>query len=77
MPSGFSYFNFLDRSNSSRRGAWVVKIITIFYKISVLNANSVDPDQMPRTVASDLSLHCLQMSLLWDPRHKWVNMLNL
>ena len=29
-------------------------------------------DQMPRSVASDLDLHCLPMSLLWDARHKWV-----
>ena len=37
-----------------------------------LNANSVEPDQMPCSVASDLGLHCLQMSLLWDARLKWV-----
>ena len=36
-------------------------------------ANSVDPDQMPHSAASDLGLHCLPMSLLWDARHKWVN----
>ena len=41
--------------------------------MSVLNANSVYPDQMPRSVASDLGLHCLPMSLLWDARLKWVN----
>ena len=38
----------------------------------VVNANSVDPDQTPRSVASDLGLHCLRMSYLWDARHKWV-----
>ena len=27
-------------------------------------ANSVDPDQMPHYVASDLRLHCLPMTLL-------------
>ena len=27
---------------------------------------------MPRCVAFDLGLHCLQMSLLWDTRLKWV-----
>ena len=37
-----------------------------------LNANSVDPDQTPRSAASDLGLHCLPMSLLWDARLKWV-----
>ena len=40
--------------------------------IPVFTANSVDPDQMPHSVASDLGLHCLPMSLLWDVRHKWV-----
>ena len=34
---------------------------------------TVDPDQMPCSVASDLGLHCLPMSHLWDTRHKWVN----
>ena len=32
-----------------------------FYAI-ILLANSVDPDQMPHYVASDLSLHCLLMT---------------
>ena len=31
----------------------------------MLNANSVDPDQTPSSVASDLGLHYLPMSLLW------------
>ena len=39
----------------------------------VNNANSLDPDQMLRSVASDLDLHCLSVSLLWDARLKWVN----
>ena len=33
-------------------------------------------DQTPRSVASDLGLHCLPMSLLWDARHRWVNLGN-
>ena len=28
----------------------------------LLHANSADPDQTPRSVASDLGLHCLLMS---------------
>ena len=40
-----------------------------FVEISVLTANSVDPDQPP---TSDLSLHCLSMSLLWDTGRKWI-----
>ena len=39
----------------------------------MFNANSVDPDQTPRSAASDQGLHCLPMSLLWDARLKWVN----
>ena len=30
-----------------------------FIEIPVLNANSVDPDQIPHSAASDLGLHCL------------------
>ena len=40
--------------------------------MSELNANSVDPDQTPRSSASELGLHCLPMSLLWDARLKRV-----
>ena len=37
------------------------------------NANNVDPEQTPHSVASDQGLLCLSMSLLMDIRHKWVN----
>ena len=40
-----------------------------------LNASNVDPDQTPRYAASDLCLHCLSIYLLWDTRHKWVNII--
>ena len=30
-----------------------------------LSANSGDPDQMPHSVASDLGLHCLPITLSW------------
>ena len=42
------------------------------YEMSVINADSVDPDQTPRFAASDLGLHCLPTSHFWDARHKWV-----
>ena len=48
-------------------------IITMFIGIPVFNANSVDPDQTPRTAASDLGIHFLPMSHLWDARFKWAN----
>ena len=43
-----------------------------FIEITVFNANSVDPDQTPRSAASDLGLHCLLVFLLWGAMHKWV-----
>ena len=36
-------------------------------------ANTVDPDQTPHDVASDLGLHCLSMTLLRVSRLEWVN----
>ena len=39
-------------------------IFTLF-RIFLL-ANSEDPDQMPRSAASDLGLHCLPMTQKWD-----------
>ena len=44
----------------------------VFAEIFEFNANRVDPDLTPYSVASDLDLHCLLMSLLWDARLKWV-----
>ena len=34
----------------------------MFYRNSCVNANSVDSDQKPGSVVSDLCLHCLPMS---------------
>ena len=48
-------------------------ILLCFIEIPVFNANSVDPDQTPRSAASDQGLHCLPMFLLLDARFKWVN----
>ena len=59
MPSGFFYLNSLDQSISSFRGVWSALIITMFYEMPVINANSVEPDQTPRSAASDLGLHCV------------------
>ena len=41
--------------------------------MSELNANSVEPDQTPRSAGSDLDLHSLPTSHFWDARLKWVN----
>ena len=37
-----------------------------------LFANSVNPDQRPHSVASDLGLHCLPITLLGVCRLQWV-----
>ena len=47
-------------------------VLALIVEIPVFNDNSVDPDQTPRSAASDLGLHCLPMYFLWDTRHKWV-----
>ena len=39
-------------------------LLPCFIKIPVLNASSVDSDQVPHSAVSDLGLHCLPMSLL-------------
>ena len=51
---------------------WFFLPLSFITEISVPNAISVDPDQMPHSAASDLGLHCLSVSLFWDARHKWV-----
>ena len=55
MPSGFVHFNSLDRIILYIRGVWLYFIISCFVEIPEPNANSVDPDQMPHSAASDLS----------------------
>ena len=47
-------------------------LLSFIIEIPVFNANSVEPDQTPHSVVSDLGLHCLPMSLFGDARHKWV-----
>ena len=49
-------------------------LLSYFKELSELNANNVDPDQTPRSAASDLGLRCLPMSLLWEARLEWLNM---
>ena len=67
MPSGFFYFNPLNRfiAHIQCKGCLArFLFLSHFEEISELNVNSVDPDQIPRSAASDLGLHCLPMSLL-------------
>ena len=41
----------------------------MFIEIHVFIAICVDPDQTPRYAVSDLGLHCLPVSVLWDALH--------
>ena len=47
-------------------------LLPCFREIPVFNVNSVDPDQTPHSVASDLDLHCLQITIFEVSRLKWV-----
>ena len=76
MSSGLFYHNSLDRSIYN---SWVsvlfLLLLLCFIEIPVFNANSVDPDQRTYSVASDLGLHCLPITLLWVSRLKWDKLL--
>ena len=76
MLSGLAYLNF-GPVHFQFKGVKSVFIVTMFYRNLVFNANSVDPDQMPHSAASDLGLHCLSVSLLWDAWHRWVKLVLL
>ena len=52
---------------------FLLLVFSMFYKIPVINANCVDPDQTQHSVASDLSLRCLPTTHLRVSRIKWVN----
>ena len=45
-------------------GVWSVLSFLFYFLWKILLASTVDPDQMPHYVASDLGLHCLAMTLL-------------
>ena len=58
-------------------GSGLFLVLSCIIEISVLCAKTVDTDQTPHLAASDLGLHCLPVSLLWNARHKWINMKSL
>ena len=51
----------LEPDISNRKDVHLIMIIVTFFRVS----NSVDPDQTPRSDASNLGLHCLPMFLLY------------
>ena len=74
MSSGLFYHN-SGPISCQKQGVWLVFITTVlrFIEIPVVNANDVDPDQMPDSATSDLGLHCLQITLLVLSRVKLAN----
>ena len=50
-------------------------LLLYFIEIPLVNAHSVDPDQMPSPVTSDLGLHCLPITFLEVYRLKSVKTL--
>ena len=46
------------------RGVGSILSFFILFEWKILIANTVDPDQTPHNVASDLGLHCLPLTLL-------------
>ena len=65
MSSGLFYHKSLDQSIFGSRGlaSFYYCMVLCFIEITVVNANSVDPDQMLNSVVSDLDLHCLAITL--------------
>ena len=73
-PSRLFYFNSFEQPVSKRRSVYSLFLLTCCFKETLaFNANSADPDETPRSAASDLALRGLPTSLLWDARHKRVN----
>ena len=58
----------LDKYIYHFRGAGSILSLLFYFLWKVLLENSVDPERMPHDVASDLGLHCLPITFLWDSR---------
>ena len=78
-----THFRWVDSSQCfgpvyfQQQGFWLVLLLlhVCFIEIPAFNANSVDPDQMLHSAASNLGLHhLLQITLLWVSGLKWVRM---
>ena len=62
----------LDESICHFRGVWTILSLLYCFSWKILLANTVDLDQMPHYVASDMGLHCLPMTLLRVSWYEWV-----
>ena len=72
LPSGPVHPYQLDESIYNFRGGWCTFSFLFYFEYIFLLANREDPDQTPRSTASDLGLHCLPMSQKWDIMFIWV-----
>ena len=59
---------YVGQVHLSFRGVRSVLSLLFYFWWKRLLAYTVDPDQMPHYVASDLGLHCLPTTLLWVSR---------
>ena len=65
--------NAMDKAISFIRGVCLFFFLSyIIYKTPIFNVDRVNSYQTPQSLESALGLHCLQMSLLWEDRDKWV-----
>ena len=71
LPSG-PYLYQLDESISNFWGVWCTFSFLFYFKLIFLLTNSEDPDQAPRSAASDLGLHFLPMSQKLEAGPVWV-----
>ena len=63
----------LDESICHFRGIRSIISLLFYFRWKTLLANSVDPDQMPHYMASDLGIHCLPITLLLFPGKNELN----
>ena len=66
MSNGLFYLYSSDPSISNIKVSGQFLLLPCIIEIRVLNGNSVDPDQTPRSVASNLGLNCLPVPFQWD-----------
>ena len=64
LKSFITHYYMFEESISRFRGVGSILSLLFYFLWKILLANNVDPDQMPHYVVSDLSLHCLLMTLL-------------
>ena len=74
LHSGLFHPYKLDESIIKYRCGWCNFSFLFHSELKFLSASSVNPDQTSSLIwfASDLVLHCLSMSPLWDARYKRV-----